>query len=755
MFQLFGTNRIRGLAFGQPSIRRGGGSRTAGLVFCLVACLAAGSMDRGPAVAAEGKKADEATTQPKPVESTRAHLIPVPLPITGSVDDHLKRRIDQILSELPRGTARPILVLEFRPSVGKPADASEFERCLSLARYLASERLAPLRTIAYLPTAVKGHAVLAVLACEEIVIAPDAMFGAAGIKETHIDATIQRGYTEIAERRRTVPVAVALGMLDKSVGVQKVQTLDGPRYVLNSELDELKGKTTISSMESVVQPGDMALFSGRDLRLKHSFASHLAASRGELAAALQVAPQSLEEDPSLGGKWTAVRVDVSGPIQTKSINWVERSIRQRTSSGSVNLLCVVVDSPGGSVTDSLRLANFLVGLDPSEVRTVAYVGSEARADAALIAMACDQLVMADDAVLGGPGAAEIEEGQLVEVRRAVRAIAEAKQRDWSLWTALVDASTAVNRYTREGTGEARIFSQEELALRKDAEAWSRGDAVDTRRGLTGHEAERLGVVRFLAADFGEFQQFYHLEGDIESVRPTWAHVLVEHLASPQIAGLLLFVAWFALLIELSHPGLSLAGFLSMLCFVVYFWSQFLHGTAGWLEILLFLAGVISVVMEVFVVPGTGIFGFGGGLMIVVSIVLASQTFIIPRNVYQLEQVPGSLMMVAAGGAGAFASMILMRRYLAEAPLLKRLMLPAPDEEAQEELSRRESLVDYEYLLGKRGRTVTPLVPAGKARFGDVIVDVISDGELTERSVDVYVVKVLGNHIYVQSIEGQT
>ncbi len=755
MFQLFGTNRSRGLACGYPGIREGEEFRVLGLFFCLVACSLAGLIGRGLAGAEESKKAAVAAVQPKPAELARAYLIPVPLPIAGSVDNHLKRRIDQILSELPRGTARQILVLEFRPAAGKPADASEFERCLSLARYLASERLAPLRTVAYLPAAVKGHAVLAVLACEEIVIAPDAMFGAAGIKETHIDATMQQGYTEIAERRRTVPVAIALGMLDKSAGVQKVQTLDGPRYVLNSELDDLKRKTTISSMESVVQPGDMAVFSGRDLRLKHSFASHLAANRSELASALQVAPQSLEEDPSLGSKWTAVRVDVSGPIQAKSINWVERSIRQRTSGGNANLLCVVVDSPGGSVTDSLRLANFLVSLDPSEVRTVAYVGGEARADAALIAMACDQLVMADEAVLGGPGAVDIAEGQIVEVRRAVRAIADAKQRDWSLWTALVDPSLTLNRFTREGTGQTRIFCPEELALQKDPEAWSRGDTVDTRRGLTGHDAERLGVARFLAADFGEFQQLYHLEGDIESVRPTWAHVLVEHLASPQIAGLLLFVAWFALLIELSHPGLSLAGFLSMLCFVVYFWSQFLHGTAGWLEILLFTAGVVSVLVEVFVVPGTGVFGFGGGLMIVASIILASQTFIIPRNVYQFEQLPGSLMMVAAGGAGAFASMILMRRYLAEAPLLKRLMLPAPDEEAQEKLSRRESLVDYEYLLGKRGRTVTPLVPAGKARFGDDIVDVISDGALTERSVDVYVVKVLGNHVYVQSIEDQT
>ena len=190
----------------------------------------------------------------------------------------------------------------------------------------------------------------------------------------------------------------------------------------------------------------------------------------------------------------------------------------------------------------------------------------------------------------------------------------------------------------------------------------------------------------------------------------------------------------------------------MLCFVVYFWSQFLHGTAGWLEVLLFVVGVVSVLVEIFVIPGIGIFGLGGGLLIITSIILASQTFVIPRNSYQLEQLPSSLMMVAAAGSGAFLAMVAMRRYLAEAPLLKRLMLPPPDEEDQQQLARREALVDYSYLLNKRGRAVTPLVPAGKAQFGDQVVDVISSGELMERGTDVYVTKVLGNHVYVQGIE---
>ena len=131
-----------------------------------------------------------------------------------------------------------------------------------LARYLASDRLARVRTVAFLPVSVKGHAVLTVIACEEIIIDPDAVLGEAGIGEPYVDATVLRGYSEIAERRRTVPVAVVLGMLNKDLSVHRVQTLDGVRYVLGSELEELKRTTTVSSIESVVQEGDLAGITG-------------------------------------------------------------------------------------------------------------------------------------------------------------------------------------------------------------------------------------------------------------------------------------------------------------------------------------------------------------------------------------------------------------------------------------------------------------------------------------------------------------
>jgi hypothetical protein len=133
-------------------------------------------------------------------------------------------------------------------------------------------------------------------------------------------------------------------------------------------------------------------------------------------------------------------------------------------------------------------------------------------------------------------------------------------------------------------------------------------------------------------------------------------------------------------------------------------------------------------------------------------VLASQTFIVPRNAYQLAQLPASLLMVAAAGGGAFLSLVLVRRYLSEAPLIRRIILAPPDEDEIEEREARESLAHLDHLIGKRGRAITPLMPSGKARFGDDIVNVATNGEPIARDSDIVAVADRGNYLLVRSAD---
>jgi membrane-bound serine protease (ClpP class) len=722
----------------------------AGLV--LLACISIDS-----SWAAEG--AVEGSVEPAVEEAVGdeaplVHLIRVPLPISGNMDRQIQSSVDELLARWQRdasGQQRPILVIEFRGSDDAGSATSQFERALSLARFLSGERLSSVRTVAYLSGPVRGHAVLPVLACEEIMADPESQLGRAGEIEPFIDDTIRSAYREIAQRRRTIPVPVVLGMLDANLTVYRIQTLDGARYALEDELEELKEQTSVSEVERIVPPGEMAQFSGSQLRLEFGFASHVARNRAQLSAALRVPLGALREDPTLGQGRRALRVDVSGKIQGDTVTWLERSLRDEIDKQQANFICVVIDSPGGSPSDSLRLASYLAGLDPGKIRTVAFVATEARSDAALIALACDELVMSERAVLGGPGARRLGARQLADIQIPIKQIAETKQRGWSLMMAMVDPELTVRRYRHQEMNVTRLFSEEEHSEQEDADRWVVEGEVPTANGLRGEMAQEAGLALALAENFADFASAYQLEEQLTAVRPNWAHRVIEFLALPQVAGALLFIGWFALMFELMSPGVGLPGFVAAVCFLLFFWSSVLHGTAGWLEILLFLTGVICILMEIFVIPGFGAFGIGGALLVVASIVLASQTFVLPRNAYEWSQVPNSLLVVAASGAGIIAALACMRRVLTQAPVFRRVALETPDETQLEQIRYQESMVHFEHLLGKRGVTTTPLLPSGKAQFGDEVVDVMSDGELIQVGTAIAVAEVHGNEVMVRKI----
>ncbi len=679
------------------------------------------------------------------------------MPIVGSVDENVRRSIRRLLADRTVQADRPILVLEFWPpseSEAAEADGSEFERSLSLARFLASSELSTLRTVAYLPRTVVGHAVLPVLACEEIIMHPDAELGAAGIREERPSAMMRGFYEDIANRTRTVPAAVALGMLDRNLVVVRATTPTGVRYVLSDEVERLKKETTLQEIETVADQGDFVRLDGREMRLKYGFASRLAATHRELATELSIAAGDLEPNPSLGGEWQAVQVQLVGPINKTNVDRTLRAIEAKRRLGNVNLICLRLDSPGGSPADSVELANYLSLLDSSQVRTVVYIANQALADASVIAIAADHLVMERAAILGGPGAYQPNANDIGDLQIALERICADKSRSWSLPLALLDADLVVNRYNVAGTDVVDYFCETEWQQQPEPEQWVRGDLVKEKgRPLqaVGTMAADLELAKYVVDDFADFKQAYSLSEDPEIVEPTWADDVIDYLARPHVAGTLLFFAGFALMIELSSPGVGAGAFVSAVCFVVFFWSQFLHGTANWLEVLLFITGLIFLALEIFVLPGFGIFGLGGAALIVSSLILASQTFIVPQNEYQFQQLPRSLVTVAGAGCGVIAGLFVLRRFLDRAPVLSRVMLPPPSGEELMERDFRESLVSYGDLLGRTGKTTTRLMPAGKASIEGRLVDVISDGEAIAAGTRIRVDEVMGNRIVVTAI----
>jgi len=146
-------------------------------------------------------------------------FIRVALPITGQTFEKTRRVVRQAMDNAKKEKARLVLVLQFDVPPGQKdlGRGSEFGSAHDLAAFLSSEELNNVRTIAYVPESIEGHAVLPVLACQEIIMAKEATLGAAGIDDKTLTATVRSAYAEIAGRRRTLPTAMVLGMLDPAI----------------------------------------------------------------------------------------------------------------------------------------------------------------------------------------------------------------------------------------------------------------------------------------------------------------------------------------------------------------------------------------------------------------------------------------------------------------------------------------------------------------------------------------------------------
>jgi len=672
-----------------------------------------------------------------------AATVVVRLPLTGSRDTQVKSAILRAVDGL--GTAGPhrgVLVLEFRlPDEGSLA--SEFGRAVELARVLGDARLGGVKTVAFLPEGLRGHAVLAALACEEIVMPADAVLGPATAEDPAVDDSMRAAYAQVAGRRKTVPPAVALALLDPAARVVRVATDDGERFVAERELDALKRDVAVLAVDEV-GPLPLAL-TGRRAR-EFGIVRLLAATPADLARGLGVAERSLVANAAADGGWKAAQVVVAGPITADTIARARRSIDEAVAGGA-NFVCLRIDSPGGAPEQSLVLATWLAALDPARVRTVAWVPREARADAALVALACDELAIAPTAVLGGAGAATIDPRRSAALAAAwSEGVAGKRGRSWSLPVALVAPGMVVRRATQAATGRIDHFSDAELLPREDRESWTLGAEVGVGPiELSGRAAESLGLATHVIDGFPALVATYGLPADMKLEEPGWADRLLDALASPGIAWLLLLIGGAGLYIEMHTPGVGLGGFVAMVAFIVYFWSQHLHGTSGWLEVMLFLAGLFCLAAEILVLPGFGVLGLGGGLLVIAALVLASQSFVLPTNDYQIRQLQWSLLGILGAAVGVALVGMLVRRWLPRAPVLRHVLLEPPAEDLAAE--------PPPVAVGSEGIATTRLVPAGKARIDGHLFDVATDGHLVEPGEAVQVVAVRGGRIVVRPVGG--
>ena len=414
-------------------------------------------------------------------------------------------------------------------------------------------------------------------------------------------------------------------------------------------------------------------------------------------------------------------IAIEGVIDLGLAPFLARTLREAEEAGAAAVL-LDINTFGGRVDAAVAMRDALLN---SPVRTIAFVNQRAISAGALIALACDTLIMttggtigaAAPVVGGGTGEAQpADEKSVSYVRSEFRATAETRNRPAAIAEAMVDADVEIAGVIEKGKLLTLTTSQALEHKLADLTA----ETVDAALAAAGVP-----------------------DAEVRYATQTWAETFVRFLTNPVVSSLLMTVGLLGLLVEIRTPGFAMPGAIGLLSLGLFFWGHWIVQLAGWGELLLALAGVVLLVLEFLVIPGFGIAGILGILALVGALVM---------SVVGAGATP-EFFMFAAGRivfsllVALLASFFLLR-FLPRTPFGRWLILDAGLGAGHEYGSAPESDLQW---LGRRGRTSSPLRPAGIADIEGVRVDVVSEGDLIEPGTPVEVTRVDGNRIVVRQI----
>ncbi len=164
-----------------------------------------------------------------------------------------------------------------------------------------------------------------------------------------------------------------------------------------------------------------------------------------------------------------------------------------------------------------------------------------------------------------------------------------------------------------------------------------------------------------------------------------------------------------------------------------FW-EFITNMSIWSAIFL-VGGLALVVVEMFH-PGFGAAGITGIILLAAGILVTAKTW--------MQGIIMTLIILVV-----LAVLLSIALYLgSKGKLPKSLVL----KESTDKESGFSGTDDMQYLLGKKGRAVTPLRPAGCADLDGIRLDVVTRGDFIDKDTPVTVVEVEGNRIVVMRTE---
>ncbi len=401
-------------------------------------------------------------------------------------------------------------------------------------------------------------------------------------------------------------------------------------------------------------------------------------------------------------------MEVKSEIDPRTNRYTRLALQEATDVNADYVL-LVLDTFGGALQDADEIRKRILEY-PKPVYV--FINKNAASAGALISLACDSIYMAPGAnigaatVVGADGAAAPGKYQSY-MRSIMRSTAEANGRNPHLAESMVEASV-----------DSTLSAGQVLTL-------------------TTSEAIKYGFCDGIATSVeGVLEQLHLQKAEVIRYEPSTADTIVSFFLNPFISGILLLVILAGLYFELQTPGVGFPLLAALVAGALYLIPYYLTGLAANWEILLFIIGLILICLEVFVIPGFGITGISGIVLVLVALVLIMlNNHNLDFTFVATDALKKSMLAVVAGMVGALVLIALTWNRLVSSKAMNHVVLRNTFHSAEGYRSANTAA----HLVGKTGIAHTRMAPSGRVMIDETLYDAQARDGFIERGDAVQVI----------------
>ncbi|MFN7015170.1 MAG: NfeD family protein, partial [Bacteroidia bacterium] len=264
---------------------------------------------------------------------------------------------------------------------------------------------------------------------------------------------------------------------------------------------------------------------------------------------------------------------------------------------NADYILIEMDTYGGLVdaADSIRTK-----ILHCPIPVMVHIKNNAASAGALISIACDSIYMSPGSTIGAATVVDQSGEQVPDkyqsyMRKKMRATAEMNHRNPQMAEAMVDPDVVIPGVIDSGK-VLTLTTQEAI-----------------KHGFCNGEASSLNEVLKLAG-IEDYTIINHTHTLIDKI--------IRLLIKPLVSGLLIMIIIGGIYFELQTPGIGFPSAAAAVAAILYFAPLYLEGLAENWEVLIFIIGLVLIGVEIFVIPGFGITGISGILLIILSLTLS-------------------------------------------------------------------------------------------------------------------------------------